>query len=106
MLSKIEQYLFYIFVFSIPFQTRKILWYSGWRFEEWSSVSVYLTDVLFFVLLLFWVVNFLKQGRKFSIFNFQFSIKLQFLSSKLKNPNLYLFLFIIIFPVTLFQNSG
>ena len=64
-------------------------------------MSVYLTDVLFFVLLLFWVVNFLKQGRKFSIFNFQFSIKLQFLSSKLKNPNLYLFLFIIISAISI-----
>lgn len=57
MLNKLEQYIFYLFLFSIPFQTRKILYYEGWRFNEWKSVSVYATDVLLATLLLFWLIN-------------------------------------------------
>ena len=57
MLQKLEKYLFYIFLFSIPFQMRKILWYSGWRFNEWQSISVYFTDLLFAALFLFWCFN-------------------------------------------------
>lgn len=60
MFLKIEKYLFYIFLFSIPLQTRKILWYSGWRFNEWQSVSIYATDVLLIILLFFWALNFKK----------------------------------------------
>lgn len=57
MLQKLEQYLFYLLLFSIPFQTRKILWYDGWRFNEWQSVSMYATDLLLVTLFLFWVVS-------------------------------------------------
>ncbi|OGM96617.1 MAG: hypothetical protein A3B86_00545 [Candidatus Yanofskybacteria bacterium RIFCSPHIGHO2_02_FULL_38_22b] len=57
MFKKLEKYLFYLLLFSIPFQTRKILWYEGWRFNEWTSVSIYFTDVLFFILFLFWLYN-------------------------------------------------
>lgn len=60
MLLLIEKYLFYFFLFAIPFQTRKILWYSGWRFNEWQSVSIYATDVLLIILLFFWALNFKK----------------------------------------------
>lgn len=56
-LIKIEKYLFYILLFAIPFQTRKILWYPGWRFNEWQSVSLYLTDIMLGLLLLFWLYN-------------------------------------------------
>ena len=60
MLLLIEQYLFYFFLFAIPFQTRKILWYSGWRFNEWQSISIYATDILLVVLLFFWAFNLKK----------------------------------------------
>src|SRR3989344_7914760 len=96
MLLLIEKYLFYFFLFAIPFQTRKILWYEGWRFNEWTSISVYATDLLLAILLVFWAVN------KFSISNpkspvgdlgsplrdFQFSINFQ--ASILKKPESYL----------------
>ena len=55
--SLIEKYLFYFFLFAIPFQTRKIFWYSGWKFNEWQSISIYGTDLLFLTLLLFWLVK-------------------------------------------------
>src|SRR3989344_7337566 len=57
MLLLIEKYIFYLFLFAIPFQTRKILWYSGWRFNEWQSISIYATDILLVVLVLFWISN-------------------------------------------------
>src|SRR3989338_4788643 len=60
MLLLIEQYLFYFFLFAIPFQTRKILWYSGWRFNEWQSISIYAKDILLVVLLFFWAFNLKK----------------------------------------------
>src|SRR3989338_5814998 len=55
--KKTEQFFYYLFFFSIPLQTRKILWYDGWRFNEWLSISVYFTDVLFGILFLFWLFN-------------------------------------------------
>ena len=45
-LEKFEKFLFYFFVFSIPFQTRKILFLSGNRFIEWNSGFLYFTDLL------------------------------------------------------------
>jgi len=33
------------------------LWYSGWRFNEWQSISIYATDILLIVLVLFWIYN-------------------------------------------------
>ena len=60
MLLLIEKYIFYLFLFAIPFQTRKILWYSGWRFNEWQSISIYATDIILIVLLFFWVLNLKK----------------------------------------------
>src|SRR3989344_2516515 len=68
MLNRLERYIFYIFLFSIPFQARKILYFEGWRFNEWQSISVYATDVLLGVLFLFWLFGYLAH-HKFSIFN-------------------------------------
>ncbi len=46
-MKKIEKLLFYIFVFSIPFQTRKILFLvSSTKFVEWTSGFLYFTDLL------------------------------------------------------------
>ncbi len=97
MLLLIEQYLFYFFLFAIPLQTRKILWYSSWRFSEWQSVSIYLTDMLLVALFLFWAIN------KFSIFNFQFSTNFQF--SIFKNQNFYLFLLVVVSAISV-KNSA
>ena len=101
MLNRLERYIFYIFLFSIPFQARKILYFEGWRFNEWQSISVYATDVLLGVLFLFWLFGYLAH-HKFSIFNFQFSIKSQL--SIFQKPDFYLILFLIISAISI-KNS-
>src|SRR3989338_3079498 len=60
MLNKLERYLFYFLLFAIPFQTRKILWYQSWNFNEWQSVSLYGTDILLLILFGFWIFNRVK----------------------------------------------
>lgn len=57
--GKIEKYIFYILIFSIPLQTRKFL-YSvdvAEGFNEWHSVFIYGTDILLLGLLFLWAIN-------------------------------------------------
>ncbi len=56
-LKKLEQFLFYFFLFAIPFQARKILYYPSWPFNEWQAISLYGTDILLAILLIFWMVH-------------------------------------------------
>jgi len=60
MLNKLERYLFYFLLFAIPFQTRKILWYQSWNFNEWQSASLYGTDILLLILFGFWIFSRVK----------------------------------------------
>jgi len=58
----LEKIFFYLFVFCLPFQTRKVFYQWGENgFNEWTSVFLYLTDILIFVLFLFW---FLRSNKK------------------------------------------
>jgi len=61
MFKQTEKYLFISLLFTIPFQIRKIAFYEGWRFNEWLSFSIYLTDVIFFCLFLLWIYNLAKK---------------------------------------------
>ena len=54
MLSYIEKFFFYLLIFCIPFQTRKILF---WNNNEFQSVSLYFTDLLILSLFFFWLVH-------------------------------------------------
>ena len=103
MLQKLERYIFYIFLFSIPFQARKILYFEGWRFNEWQSVSLYLTDLLLLVLFLFWFFSTVRSGQ---ISNLKFLISKQFQNpkSQFQKPDFYLILFLIISAVSI-KNS-
>lgn len=56
-LAFLEESIFYILVFAIPFQTRKIFYFLGESFNEWMSVSLYWTDILIFALLIFWMIR-------------------------------------------------
>lgn len=51
----LEKIFFYLLVFCLPFQTRKVIyqWGEG-GFNEWTSAFIYLTDILIFILFLFW----------------------------------------------------
>lgn len=51
---KIEKLLFYLFVFVLPFQTRWIIYQYGGSFNEWTSIYLYLTDILLLAVFLFW----------------------------------------------------
>src|SRR3989338_9001367 len=62
-MNSFEKFLFYLLVFSIPFQTRVFLYspsagFSG--FNEWQSIFVYGTDFLVGILFLYWLPRFLK----------------------------------------------
>ena len=87
MFQKLEHYIFYIFLFSIPFQVRKILYFSEWRFNEWQSISVYATDVLLVILLVFWLFNFSFKLKKSDYFLLAF---LAISAISIKNANNHL----------------
>lgn len=49
--SKLHRYLFFLFVFSIPFQARLVLVQWTVPFNEWTSAFLWITDILFLALL-------------------------------------------------------
>ena len=59
-LSNLHIYLFYLFLLSIPFQTRKVFltkysFYSG-DFTEYATFFIYVSDILLILTLFFWLV--------------------------------------------------
>jgi len=64
---KLELFLFYLLIFSIPFQTRIVLRSWGIGFSEWNSAFLYGTDLLIIALLFLW---FLRSIIHRSFFNF------------------------------------
>ena len=66
----LEKIFFYLLVFCLPFQTRKVIWQWGENgFNEWTSAFLYLTDILILILFLFWFLRnrekrFFKNGIK------------------------------------------
>lgn len=61
---KIERFIFYLFVFSFPFQTRLILARWDMPFNEWLAVFLYPSDILMGLLFIFWLVNAFKNREK------------------------------------------
>src|SRR3989344_2366287 len=57
MIASIEKYLFYLFIFALPFQTRIILKSWGVGFNEWSSAFLYGTDLLLILLFILWIIR-------------------------------------------------
>ncbi len=62
---KLEKVLFYVFIFSIPLQIRKLLFCLSDKFLEWNCGFLYFTDVLFFIILLLWIVRILFKKSNF-----------------------------------------
>ena len=63
-LSNLHIYFFYFFLFSIPFQTRKVFlteysFYSG-AFTEWTTFFVYASDIFLILALFFWLISVLR----------------------------------------------
>ena len=67
-IKKIELILFYLFIFSIPLEKRHIFETSASRidsnFIEWNSASLYLSDILLGLLILFWIINIISRTKK------------------------------------------
>ncbi|MEK7139065.1 MAG: O-antigen ligase family protein [Patescibacteria group bacterium] len=104
MIKRLEQFLFYFLFFAIPFQTRKILYYPGWYFNEWQSVSVYATDLLLIVLFFFWGFSAIR-GSKFLILNFKFLNKFQIPNSRFQIHDYFLVLFLIVAGISVKNSS-
>jgi len=62
-MSKLEKFVFYLLIFSIPFQTRVFLYSSEIveGFNEWQSVFLYGTDILIGILFLHWMFRLAKR---------------------------------------------
>ncbi|OGZ33614.1 MAG: hypothetical protein A2Y98_01625 [Candidatus Portnoybacteria bacterium RBG_19FT_COMBO_36_7] len=69
-LEKIECWLFYALVFFVPLQLRIILRSFSSQFNEWTSTYLYATDILIFLILLFWLTRKIKE-KKWKIVSFQ-----------------------------------
>lgn len=67
----LEKILFYFFLFSIPFQTRLLLYSFQYRFNEYQSVFLYFTDILLISIFFIWVLR--RKKDFFSDFKYSFS---------------------------------
>ena len=60
LLLKIERFLFYLLIFSLPFQTRVILFNSG---IEWTSVFLWFSDILVIGILFLWILREINEAK-------------------------------------------
>lgn len=93
MLRRLENFLFYLFIFTLPFQTRVILYQFRPVFNEWTSVYLYLTDILLLAVFLLWFWR-NKTRRFLRNFHFQWG-------QWLKNYSFWLLIFLLISFVSL-----
>lgn len=63
--------MFYFLLFAIPFQTRKILWQQNWYFNEWQTITLYATDLIFLILAGIWFFSWKTGDKKASFFKIQ-----------------------------------
>lgn len=98
--GKLETWIFYLFVFSIPFETRLIVAQWTRPFNEWTAGFVYGTDILIFLLFVFWIVRALRTKSSGEIkSSFAETFKL-----KWSNPHLWLVGFFIVSALSIFNS--
>ena len=56
-MKKIERWLFWAFIFSVPIQARIILWQWKMPFNEWTSAFLWGTDLLLIFVFVFWIAR-------------------------------------------------
>ncbi len=66
-LSKLEKLTFYVFLFSIPFQTRLILHKWTLPFNEWTAAFLYGTDILLVPVFIFWLARSIKNKSRLKL---------------------------------------
>ena len=88
----LEKIVFYLLIFCLPFQTRKIIYQWGGDFNEWTTAYLYLTDILLILIFLFWIWRVKEQRflKKFKVF-------------QLKNYSFWLLVFLIFSLISLIQ---
>ncbi len=90
---KLEKFIFYVFIFCLPFQVRKIIYQFSEDFNEWTSAYIYLTDILLVFVFLLWVLRERKQRL------LEEPLKL----FQLKSPSFWLVAFLILSLISLIQ---
>jgi len=96
MLIYLEKILFYLLIFCLPFQTRKIVYQLGGDFNEWTSAYLYLTDLLLVLILLLW----LWRNRKERFFKKPLDVQI------IRSPNFWLGVFLLISLISLIQANN
>ncbi len=56
-MKRIENWLFYIFLFTIPISIRHIFGFEPFNFVEWTSIYIYATDFILVGLFSLWFIN-------------------------------------------------
>lgn len=88
-IEKLEKGLFYIFLFSIPLQTRLILFSWSVMFNEWIAGFLYWTDIALIGLFYLWLGRALRDSLK----------------PRLSRVDLYIIVFFIISAVSIINSS-
>ncbi len=88
-LTQIEKFSFYLLLFILPFNIRKIIFFREKFFNEYQSAFLYAADILIIGILIMWLCRWIIL--KFPISNLQFPNKFQIPNSKFQ---IFLFLFI------------
>ncbi|MBL7154994.1 MAG: O-antigen ligase family protein [Candidatus Portnoybacteria bacterium] len=93
----LEKILFYLLIFCLPFQTRKILYQWGDGFNEWTSAYLYLTDLLILLIFLVWAWR--KRKERF----FKRGLAIGRFQEIMKSPSFWLAAFLIVSLISLVQ---
>ncbi|MEK7151548.1 MAG: O-antigen ligase family protein [Patescibacteria group bacterium] len=102
-MKKLESIIFYLFIFSIPIQSRLIL--HGWThpFNQWTSTYLYGTDVILAAIFIFWLIRSLEATK---ISNLKFLIFKQIPTPRSKilgSASFWLSTFFIISAISIFN---
>jgi len=95
----LEKIFFYLLVFCLPLQTRKVFYQWGDGFNEWSSAYLYLTDLLLILIFLFWA----WRKRKEIFFKEGVAFRPAWFAQKTKKTGFWLVVFLIIGLISLVQ---
>jgi len=92
----LEKILFYLLIFCLPFQTRKILYQWGDGFNEWNTAYLYLTDILLLFIFLLWAWR--KKDQRFLK-----ELSFQWFRNRIKTSDFWLVAFLIVSLISLSQ---
>ncbi len=95
----LEKIFFYLLIFCLPFQTRKIVCQWSGDFNEWTSAYLYLTDLLLVLIFLFWA----WRKRKGRFFKEGITLRLDWLAQGIKKASFWLVVFLIVSLISLIQ---